>query len=444
MALSVQELPQTVMAAVWNPVVFAWTDSDITTYNLTDYKFEFEVFYRVDSNDAYVSTGIFQLYPDTTGTAYFDVSRILQNFMESDFRYNVSGFDTVNPQQCIQYKVNLYRDYVQTGVRHYEFLTTFPDGAKVFDAAVSLNEYNQWDIITDDIMTGFPVQIKRPISNVPTGLKLNRNEWYTLQLMPYHPIFGGSLWIKTMVVTTYDINGLQKIFIKTRTNDTDVSKQFMAVGIGPANLTALGIGPNVSESQGWSINYGAFPVFDDQVVYYTVEFYLQDDTTLAVPTITVMFDQDWCTYRGNDKYWLVYKNKLGGYSWLKFEAKMYKSVKVVKEQYQKKVDFKKMLTSGGKYLRGDTSVGNDIQEKYTLNSEYANVSEQDFFEELIVSPSVFMLKPINNLGNDEVINDVIPVSISDSTYTILKKNTVNLVQYTIEVIAALPKNVQRQ
>ena len=426
------------LSPAYNPNVISYKDTNIITYNLVNYRYYFYVYVRTDSTSAYTLAGEYTLFPETTSIAWFDVSRILQNYISSDFRYNISGFDTVNPKGCLEYKVEVWRKYVQYGIEYFQLLTTYPNGFKLFDGALSLNELNQWGNTYNDVI--YPGSTTRPLSNLPNNLKLNTKDFYTVQLSAFLPD-APTTYVKTMVVVPVSAVG-PKIFIKQRTANNNIAKQMMAVGIGPANLLALGTGPNISETSGWSAHLGGYPVIDETTTRYDVYFYMQDDTTLAIPKITIELERNE-HYHGNDRYWLVYKNKYGAYSWLKFEAKMYKSLNVKKELYQKQIDKKTMLSTSGKYLRGLNVIGSDTTEKYTLNSDYANVIEQGFFEELIASSCVYLLKPIKKNSTAETVNNIIPVQITDSNYTLLTQDNVNLVQYTIEVDASLPKNIQR-
>ena len=74
-------------------------------------------------------------------------------------------------------------------------------------------------------------------------------------------------------------------------------------------------------------------------------------------------------------------------------------------------------------------------EKITMNTDFVNESESEWFEELINSPEVYILKGYNDIveTNSALNQYVTPVRLTTSSYT--KKTVANdkLMQYTFEV-----------
>jgi hypothetical protein len=74
-------------------------------------------------------------------------------------------------------------------------------------------------------------------------------------------------------------------------------------------------------------------------------------------------------------------------------------------------------------------------EKISMNTDFVNESESEWFEELINSPEVYILKGYDNVveTNSALNQYVIPVRLTTSSYT--KKTIANdrLMQYTFEV-----------
>jgi hypothetical protein len=70
-----------------------------------------------------------------------------------------------------------------------------------------------------------------------------------------------------------------------------------------------------------------------------------------------------------------------------------------------------------------------------MNTDFVNESESEWFEELINSPEVYILKGYDNVveTNSALNQYVIPVRLTTSSYT--KKTIANdrLMQYTFEV-----------
>ena len=73
-------------------------------------------------------------------------------------------------------------------------------------------------------------------------------------------------------------------------------------------------------------------------------------------------------------------------------------------------------------------------EKITMNTDFVNESESAWFEELINSPEVYLLKEKSSDATNSALNQyVTPVRLTTSSYT--KKTVANdkLMQYTFEV-----------
>ena len=283
----------------------------------------------------------------------------------------------------------------------------------------------------------------RSISNCPTELQLSEFDYYTADFFKYMPTW------TTVTTGTWRNVGIE---VHTSTgwrwyntvlnpgDNSNIEQDILTLGIGPMNIKAgtwLGIEGTVS---GQTI----FDNFDftEYRVYMNVAFTqigVTDYPTLMKP-ITVNFCRS-ASIRNTknfDRTWLVYKSKLGGWSYLSF------NMKSQKKQDTKQVTYNRRLKYNETYKqRGTTVISNSVAQSYVLNTDWVSTDEWTYYEDLFSSPQVFMLRPtINKEAN--TTDPFLPCVVKTTNTPIYSPNNDKLFQYTIEIETANQNIRQRK
>ena len=129
-------------------------------------------------------------------------------------------------------------------------------------------------------------------------------------------------------------------------------------------------------------------------------------------------------------------NQFGVWDYYTFNMKSSKAISTKGSTYQQLEGT--WNSSGYKingYKGGKKSFRVNATEKITMNTDFVNESESEWFEELINSPEVYILKDWNTWDADTVSlnNYVTPVRLTTSSYTRKTRANDKLMQYTFEV-----------
>ena len=462
---TIKQPTQHVLYPVYDQILWKVYD---TSYALSNYRYKVKVLIKPNETAADIIAGTFVFYPLQDGTCEFDVAPILRDYVANNFDdFDIAGFkDVVGP--VVKYTLGWYRSFETT----VDQFVKYEEWRYSYDGALSIPELLNNDALYAERLRPSlpayidPVNMGSVASNVPSTLRLKLKDYYTVDFLASHPVGGwfGLLvakYVKKISIFTYSQNylyGYHEYSITrlsmNNSNYFDPSKMWVRAGIGPANLNAIPqnqwdyVGPDQTLLDG---AYPIFPVIDNYCDYYDVCFIGNDDVS-CLKTIRVY--PDLCTeatmfpnvtgiahhvtYRNLDQNWLVYKNKFGAYSWLPFFAKNYKTIDVKKNQYDKRLGYGTSI-----YSRSNSAIGSAITETYSLNSDYVPVCEQGFYEELLCSPSVYLIKPTLADGTSAPYEPALPVTVKEGSYTIQTQKNVKLVQYAVEVQAHSQKIIQR-
>ena len=168
------------------------------------------------------------------------------------------------------------------------------------------------------------------------------------------------------------------------------------------------------------------PVIDCDVASY--EIFVQSGTTSsAEESVTRTFNVD-CTCYKFQNYPLLFKDRFGSYVPFNFELNNKQKVNV-----NKKDAYKKFVGNGGatSYTysaneRSKSIYNIDIEEQWTLNTDWLTEAEAAYFEELITTPEASILI-------DGVYHAVM---VTDKSYERLRKNNKKNIQYSINIMFA--------
>jgi len=179
---------------------------------------------------------------------------------------------------------------------------------------------------------------------------------------------------------------------------------------------------------------------------YRVYMQTTDSSTngIAYPTLMRPITVNFCrsiypiNIRHYDRTWLVYKSKLGGWSWLSFNMKSSRKQDTSKVKYNRRLAYNETYKQ-----RGTTVISNSVSNIYTLNSNWVSTDEYKFFEDLFASPQVFMYRGYIN-GEANITDPFLPVSVKTTSTPIYQPNNDKLFNYTIEVESANSSTRQRK
>ena len=129
-------------------------------------------------------------------------------------------------------------------------------------------------------------------------------------------------------------------------------------------------------------------------------------------------------------------NNAGSFSAFNFDLEDSKSVRAKKINYQKNYgsyDSSENVYGWSDSDRGQTRLDTDIEETYTINSDYIKESYGNLVEDLILSPEVYHLD--NNVLRS--------IDIKTDSVKIKQRKTDKLINYTISFQYSNKNTVQR-
>tara|TARA_R110000851_G_scaffold76757_1_gene168867 strand:+ start:988 stop:2394 length:1407 start_codon:yes stop_codon:yes gene_type:complete len=205
--------------------------------------------------------------------------------------------------------------------------------------------------------------------------------------------------------------------------DSKAKNQLLHIGCFPANL------------RNWNSNIVAAMGAD--LSYYTVALINNVNQRIS-ETVTININCP--TLKGFEPIRLTWLNQWGVWDYYTFKMKSTKSISTKGSTYQQmEGTWNKSRYQVNGYKGGKKSFRVNATEKISMNTDFVNEAESEWFEELINSPEVYILEGFqDDLGaapiNISALNKyVTPVRLTTSSYT--KKTVANdkLMQYTFEV-----------
>ena len=127
---------------------------------------------------------------------------------------------------------------------------------------------------------------------------------------------------------------------------------------------------------------------------------------------------------------IVFLNRMGGYDYWTFNKDNKRTANITRTEYKKVLPA--LYTIGE---RGQTTLSQNIEYTYSLNSDWVTEYEYSFLEELVTSPNVFIVKSDATL---------IPINITDTSYQIKTQLRDKLFNMTINYKLSNSINIQNQ
>jgi hypothetical protein len=456
MALTIEQNPLYTLNPVGQEVIF--TVSDLTTVGAYfNVKYVAEVHIStvdIDLNTS-VAIGTFKTTPNNTGVGMYDFRPILESFVSPDnLAALVSEYKGVPTTAITTHPLHLIDKYSLNDnvVRYLKIRftiegsttateTVLPIGAEQDSVQYTLiNGYLKYTDVQDRDATGnfgFNTDIfqlgggatgNQLLTNAPTTQYANINDYGTLSFMTtpktgdvanttldYFKIKlyddSGSPLGTDIIIENVDANG------GNTTWDLDTKNQLFHLGCFPANL------------KNWST---VFLANMTNLSYYLVEAFNISDASIS-DRYTIYINCP--TLKGYEPIRLTWLNQWGVWDYYTFKMKSTKMISTKGSTYQQlEGTWNESIYLPNGYKGGKKAFRVNAMEKISMNTDFVNESESEWFEELINSPEVYILEGFQvdaTLASPNTY--VTPARLTTSSYT--RKTVANdkLMQYTFEV-----------
>lgn len=402
MAITIQQAPE-IIQPVYNPLKHVITSNN---YLQPNFKYVCDLYVNGASTYTRVTVPPDPIY----GSGVFDPARILEDYVTSDFDSgNVASFTC--PNSLISYIVKYGEEYgaSSSGTTVYADMT-IQSKKYVWNSVFDYEDYCNTSFtdylsgsVTRDFLTNSPNEKTVYIdSNYSSG-----NEF----------IYGinqtsGSIYYMTVGTVDSNLNtvGNYKIINNAQALTTD-SQKMVGFPCG-YNLNSVSAGDITTV-------LGTLPIIGTSVYQYIIQF-TKFDGTVTSETKTYTIDRTCSKYPLYEVYFL---NKLGGYDTFDFFMKSNWKSDIKRESYKKNLG---ELTSASafSYNRNQRAVkdySTTIEDTLTLRSDFVNEATQNWLEELVTSPDVYVLRD----------GEHIPVNIVSSQFE--RKQSINEKLFTLTI-----------
>ena len=457
MATLIEQHPLYDTLPVGQDVIFTVSNTSVVS-SYTNVKFIAEV--HISSTFApNLSTntdvvGTFKTTPNNAGVGMFDFRPIIESFVNADnlarqgsaYKLVVNTSDTNVPLHLIDKfsgNVNSMRYLaIQFKVEYIDAA-----GSLVSTGAVNsedyqlLNGYLKYTDVLDLVVNDFGYNLnsfnlngssKSFLTNAPTTQYANLEDYGTVGLWMVNGY--GSFNVNGTVLIEIKYYGSDGVFISyeelyhsTANGGFDsyngyIGTNLLFFGCFPANLQ------------------GSSTMFQNLVSAGTIqgghyELVVQNDSGQLMSSIyTVKLNCP--TLKGFEPIRLTWLNQWGTWDYYTFTMKSSKTISTQGSTYQQLAgSWNQSAYRLDSFKGGKKSFRVNATEKITMNTDFVSESESEWFEELINSPEVYILKGYEDVvETSAALNQyVTPVRLTTSSYT--KKTVANdkLMQYTFEV-----------
>lgn len=183
-------------------------------------------------------------------------------------------------------------------------------------------------------------------------------------------------------VRTYD-SGMNLVNTVATNTTLSTNYKYFVIPTGTANLVNT---------------FSLFNLFDN-ISYYTVEF-----ARLGIPLMELVKRKinNNCSLYPSVR--LVFLNRMGGFDYWTFNKDNKKTVNIQRNEYKKVLE--PFYTIGD---RGYTTIYQDVQYSFSLNSDWITEYDYAYLEELVTSPNIYIV------NSDATLT---PINIIDTSYTV--------------------------
>ena len=405
--------------------------------------------------------GTFKTTPNNAGVGMFDLSPVLESFVKSDnlagyksdYKLTEQGANSVVPIHLIdKYSRNknaLSYLAIKFKIEYTDangvLITTDPVNSDLYHIFNGYLKYTDILDLADTPFTqttgnnfGYPIPQKftfdqdsgQFLTNAPTTQYANVNDYGTFSFLTILTIPSK---IRLIYYNSSNVSIGQEDVDFTEANGAiagltaSARKRLFYFGVFPANL------------RNWSTVFNSSAVLDFiEGGYYTIEPLNLSSTNYGQKyTINVNCPNT----KGFESIRLCWLNQWGAWDYYTFTMKSSKTISTKGSTYRQlegtwnESKFKVNGFKGGK-----KAFRVNATEKITMNTDFVNESESEWFEELINSPEVYILEGFQSdiqfsgsLTIPAMNQYVTPVRLTTSSYT--RKTIANdkIMQYTFEV-----------
>ena len=455
MATLIEQKPLYNTLPVGQDVIFTVSNTSVVS-TFTSVKFIAEVHisstFAPNPNTSTDIVGTFKTTPNNAGVGMFDFRPIIESFVNADnlarqgsaYKGAVNTRDTNLPIHlidkfsgnlnsirylAIQFKI----EYIDNDPNSSTFGDLITTGYENSDLYKIFNGYLKYTDVLDLVGVDFgynlsDFNLSRPedsfLSNAPSTQYANLDDYGTLSLLAPNDIL--SYITLTYIDSTGSQIGTEDIDRLTINGAYDgyngyIGMELLYFGCFPANLqnwsTTFKALVTAGTIQGGSI---VIQPFNDS----SIEISQQYTINLNCPTL-----------KGFEPIRLTWLNQWGVWDYYTFNMKSTKMISTKGSTYQQlEGSWNESAYRIDSFKGGKKAFRVNATEKITMNTDFVNESESEWFEELINSPEVYILEGFKtDITNSSLNTYVTPVRLTTSSYT--KKTVANdkLMQYTFEV-----------
>jgi hypothetical protein len=422
--------------------------------------------------------GTFKTTPNNAGVGMIDVSNIVGNYLSSDnlatenstFKIKFAAGQPIPIHLIDEYSrssnaiklcfVEGYTEYVDSD--GFQVLTNKVTVAQfvVVNGYVKNSDLISWvqpTLVGDAYGKGFNLidfamqkdEYKKFLSNSPSTLYAKSGDYGTLSWFQQQSIDG-----------TYHNDA--RYYKVSMYDDSDSSLGTFDVEITKANGAYDGVANTSADLSNRLLYMGAFPAnlrvkdafnteLNDSLSYYTIALYDDTDTRMSEEKKVQILCKNLKQFESVRLTWL---NQFGTWDYYTFDQKSIEKISTKGSTYQQlggTWNSSENKTFG--YKGGKKTFRVNATEKITINTSYVSEDHSDWFEELVNSPEVYILKYWESprqqtsfgMGGFPVksMNQYLtPVRINTKNFT--KKTVANdkLIQYTFELEKSRTLNTQ--
>ena len=474
MATIIEQKPLFTTLPVGQDVIFT-VSNNLIVANQTNVKFVAEVhissLLQPNLSTTTDVVGTFKTTPNNAGVGMFDFRPIIENYVKSD---NLSTKDseykrTLGSESKL-YPLHLIDKFSRnTNIIKYlaikfqvEYLDTeqyLPDGVTAnptFNQIVTVEPENS-DIYKifngylkyDDVLTlgtntaandfgysvaGFDMITGGTnfLTNAPTTQYANVDDYGVLAILASQ----GNTSIgdfRSIKFTYYDSSGSQIGSPDQIDRDGGNGAYKFYTGKIPNEILYVGAYPG--NLRNYASQFGVLIAGGNTPAYYTVEALWNNGSLTGSSNVYTIYVN--CpTLKGYEPIRLCWLNQWGAWDYYTFTMKSTRMISTQGSTYnQLEGTWNESAYKIHGFKGGKKAFRVNAAEKISINTDYVNESESEWFEELINSPEVYMLKKFEKtVYTTSALNQyVTPVRLITSSYT--RKTVANdkLMQYTFEI-----------
>ena len=449
MATLIEQKPLYNTLPVGQDVIFTVSNTSVVS-TFTSVKFIAEVHisstFAPNPNTSTDIVGTFKTTPNNAGVGMFDFRPIIESFVNADnlarqgsaYKGSVNTSSSNVPMHLIDKysgNVNSMRflfirfkiEYIDAG----NLVTTGIEDSELYQL---FNGYLKYTDVLNLVGVDFGYNISNFnlssttdsfLSNAPITQYANINDYGSLPfLAPNDNLSYIRLIYKDSTGTQIGTENVDRLTVNGAYDSYNgyIGMNLLYFGCFPANLqnwsTIFQALVTAGTIQGGSIVIQAFDNVPDRISQQYI-------INLNCPTL-----------KGYEPIRLTWLNQWGVWDYYTFTMKSSKTISTKGSTYQQLAgSWNESTYRIDSFKGGKKSFRVNATEKISMNTDFVNESESEWFEELINSPEVYILKGYEDVvETSSALNQyVVPVRLTTSNYT--KKTVANdkLMQYTFEV-----------